>query len=46
MLAILPTFSQPSRGKANVGPMMNVYWAVMALRKGGSGASEVRGTTI
>ena len=26
MLAILPTFSQPSRAKANVGPMMNVYW--------------------
>ena len=26
MLAILPTFSQPSRAKANVSPMMNVYW--------------------
>ena len=26
MLALLPTFSQPSRAKANVGPMMNVYW--------------------
>ena len=26
MLAILPTFSQPSRAKANVGPMMDVYW--------------------
>ena len=26
MLAMLPTFSQPSRAKANVGPMMNVYW--------------------
>ena len=26
MLAILPIFSQPSRAKANVGPMMNVYW--------------------
>ena len=26
MLAILPTFFQPSRAKANVGPMMNVCW--------------------
>ena len=26
MLTIFPTFSQPSRAKANVGPMMNVYW--------------------
>ena len=28
MLAILLTFSQPSRAKANIGPMMNVYWVV------------------
>ena len=30
MLAILPTFSQPSRAKANVGPMMNVYWVLIS----------------
>ena len=29
MLAILPTFSQLSRAKANVGPMTNVYWGNM-----------------